>query len=156
MGIRTLRIACAFFVASCITGLLASHCYGQSTKQNSQIQSLTNVVGVWRGQFEGLPEASIVISDEGDQVTGAILFYFHSRPNVNSPWTSKPGLPEPMFDMKLDGSTLKFKVSHRRAHPPGSLNDPPVHFHLTLTGPDKADLVNEAEGPPLAMTRSAY
>ena len=120
------------------------------------MQDLTKFVGVWRGQFEGLPEASIVISDEGGQVTGAILFYFHSRPDVKSPWTSKPGLPEPMFDMKLDGSTLKFKVSHRRAHPPGSLNDPPVPFHLTLTGPDKADLLNEAEGPPMGMTRTAY
>lgn len=156
MGMRTLRITRGFFVGSCISGLLAPHCYGQNTKEDSQIQGLTKFVGVWRGQFEGLPEASIVVSDEGGQVTGAILFYFHSRPNVNSPWTAKPGLPEPMFDMKLDGSTLKFMVSHRRAHPPASLNDPPVHFHLTLTAPDKADLLNEAEGPPLAMTRSAY
>jgi hypothetical protein len=151
LGLRTLRIACAFF--GCISGLF---CYGQSTKENFRTQDVTKFVGVWRGHFEGLPEASIVISDEGSQVTGAILFYFHSRPDVNSPWTSKPGLPEPMFDMKLAGSTLKFKVSHRRAHPPGSLNDPPVPFHLTLTGPDKADLLNEAEGPPLIITRSAY
>jgi hypothetical protein len=153
---RTLAIAYGFFVAACITGFFSSHCYGQSTKENSRMQGLTKFVGVWRGQFEGLPEASIVVSDEGGQFTGAILFYFHSRPDVNSPWTSKPGLPEPMFDMKLDGSTLKFMVSHRRAHPPGSLDDPPAHFHMTVTGPDKADLLNEAEGPPLAMTRSAY
>lgn len=153
---RTLRIACAFFVGGCISGLLASHCYGQSINENSRIQDLRKFVGVWRAQFEGLPEATIVISDEGGQVTGAILFYFHSRPDVKSPWTSKPGLPEPMFEMKLDGLTLKFKVSHRRAHPPGSLKDPPVPFHLTLTGRDKSDLLNEAEGRPMGMTRSAY
>jgi len=29
-------------------------------------------------------------------------------------------------------------------------------FHLTLVGPDKAELLNEKEGPPLTLTRSEY
>jgi len=36
------------------------------------------------------------------------------------------------------------------------LNDPPVPFHLTLKGPDKAELLNQKEGPPLMLTRSEY
>lgn len=115
-------------------------------------------VGVWRGEFDGLPGVDIVISDEGGQMTGGILFYLHLRRDVNSPYTSKPGLPEPMFAMQLEGKTLSFQVSHRHAHAPGSLNDPPVHFHLSLMEPGKAVLANENEGsgPPLVLIRSDY
>jgi len=59
-----------------------------------------------------------------------------------------------------DGKTLTFQVSHRRAHPPESLNDGPVSFQLKLTGPDKGELVNEDERDPNApvfvLTKSEY
>jgi hypothetical protein len=52
---------------------------------------------------------------------------------------------------------LYFQVSHRRAHPPGSLHDPPVKFHLKPTGPNQAVLQNEDEGAPVVlMKRSDY
>lgn len=118
----------------------------------------TQLVGVWRGQVDGLPGVDLVINDEGGQLHGAVLFHFHFRPDANSPYTSSPGLPEPMFDLKLEGPTLTFDVSHRHAHPPGSLNDPPVPFRLKLIGPGRAELANEHEsdGPPVVMTRSEY
>jgi hypothetical protein len=75
-------------------------------------------VGVWRGQFDNLPGVDMVVTDEGGQFTGAVLFYLHIRPDVNHPYTSTAGLPEPMLNLKFDGSTLTFQVSHRRAHPP--------------------------------------
>jgi hypothetical protein len=119
---------------------------------------LSKFVGVWRGEFDGLPGVDIVICDEGGHMTGGILFYLHLRPNAHLAYISKPGLPEPLFGMQLDGKTLSFQVSHRRAHPPGSLNDPPVHFHLNLTEPGKAVLVNEDESgdPSLVLVRSDY
>jgi hypothetical protein len=85
------------------------------------------------------------------------MFYFHMRKTVNDPWTSTRGLPEPMFTPRIEGNALSFDLSHRRAHPPGSLNDLPLHFRLRLTGPNQAELVNKSErGPGLAMVRSDY
>ena len=113
-------------------------------------------VGVWRGQMRGLPGADIVITNEPGQLTGAILFYLQTRSDLSDPWTATPGLPEPMFNLKIEGNTLCFRVSHRRAHPPRTLNDPPVSFRLTVTGPDKAELVSvTGSAPPVVMLRSA-
>jgi hypothetical protein len=107
--------------------------------------------------MNGLPGVTLVVTDEGGSLSGAVLFYFQVRKTVNDPYTSTPGLPEPMFHLSFDGTTLSFQVSHRRSHPPGSLSDPLVSFHLTLTGPNQAELVNESEkGPALAMVRSDY
>lgn len=137
----------------------AAAVFGQAPLSTQpQEKDLSKFVGVWRGEFDGLPGVDIVISDEAGQLAGGILFYLHLRPNVNSPYTSKPGLPEPTLGMKLDGNTLSFQVSHRRAHSPRSLSDPPVHFHLSLKEPGKAVLVNENgdAGPPLVLLRSDY
>ena len=118
----------------------------------------SQLIGVWRGQMDGLPWVSFVVTDEGGSLSAAALFYFHMRKTVNDPWTSTPGLPEPMFGLHFDGKTLDFEVSHRRAHPPRTLHDPPVHFRFTLTGPNTAALVNETEGQgvPLVIERSDY
>jgi hypothetical protein len=114
-------------------------------------------VGVWRGEFDNLPGVDLVVTEEGGNFHGAILFYLHRRLQANSPYTATPGLPEPMLDPALQGDTLYFQVSHRRAHPPGSLHDPPVKFHLKPTGPNQAVLQNEDEGAPVVLTkRSDY
>lgn len=114
-------------------------------------------VGVWRGQMDGLPGVDIGICNEGGEFTGAILFYLHIRQDTKSPWTSRSGPPAPMFNMKVEGDVLHFRVSHKGAHPPQSLNDPPVAFRFILSGPDIAKLVNEAEGGSgLLMKRSDY
>ena len=60
-----------------------------------------------------------------------------------------------MIQPSFDGKTLSFKVSHRYAHPPRTLNDPPVSFRLELTGPDKAKLL-APEGLTLDMVRQKY
>jgi len=112
--------------------------------------------GVWRGQMNGLPAVTLLVTDEGGSLVGGVLFYLQKRADEKSPWTSTPSLPEPMLNPKFDGKTLTFQVSHRRAHPPESLSDPPRPFHLRLAGPDKAELVNGKEGPPLTLTRSVY
>jgi hypothetical protein len=143
-GLALLSLALPFGVQNTATGLQAS--FGDS-----------GFIGVWRGQIEGLPAVDIVLSNEGGQLTGGILFYFHIRLDVNHPWTSAPGLPEPMFNIKIEGSALHFQVSHRRAHPPRTLNDPPVSFRLTIVGHNKAELVNETEkAPPTPINRSEY
>lgn len=128
--------------------------FGQAVNAQTSQPTTARITGVWRGQMDGLPAVTMVISDEGGSLTGAVLFYFHMRKTVNDPYTSTPGLPEPMFNLHLDGNTLTFQVSHRRAHPPRTLNDPPVQFHLKVTGPNQGEFVNEKEGPGLALIRN--
>lgn len=122
-----------------------------------------SLVGVWRGQMDNLPTVTLTIRDEGGKLSGAILFFMHVRATENDPWTSRPATAaEPILNPVFDGKTLRFMVSHKYAHPPRTLNDPPSHFHLTFTGPNQAGFVNETEsgsadpGPGLPMVRSDY
>lgn len=118
-------------------------------------QDAPNFVGVWRGQFDSLPGVDLVITNEGNQLQGAILFYLHLRPDVNSPYTSKPGLPEPVLNIRVMAGSLVFEVSQRGTHALGSLNHSPKIFRLKMTGPDQATLENESGGAPtVAMRRS--
>ena len=121
------------------------------------------LTGIWRGNMDGLPEVVLTITDEGGSLSGAVLFFLHTRATVNDPWTSRPAdAAEPLLNPVFDGKTLRFEVSHKHAHPPRTLNDPPARFHMTLIGPDKAGLVNESEGgakdsgPGLPLVRSDY
>jgi len=119
--------------------------------------STASIEGVWRAEADGLPNIALVLTNESGSLAGAVQFYFHHRDAVGQPWTSTPGLPEPLFNLNFDGKTLTFQVSHRRAHPPGSLNDPPVTFRFKLIAPDKAELVNENEsGSAGVLVRSQY
>jgi hypothetical protein len=129
---------------------------GAATKQALQRQDAT-VVGVWRGDFEGLPWATITLTDEGGGLSGAILFYLHRREPGGQVTSSTPSVPEPLLNPHFDGQTLIFGVSHRHAHPPGSLTDPPVHFQMDVTSKDHAMLVNQDDrSRSVALVRSDY
>ena len=125
------------FTAACATAA--------SPAENSAI------MGVWKGQMEGLPAVTLTVEEEDGKLMGAVLFYLIRR-NPSGPPTASPGIPEPLIAPRLDGKILNFKVSHKRAHPPRTLNDPPVSFRLELTGPDKAKLLGP-ETPPLEMAK---
>jgi hypothetical protein len=116
------------------------------------------VTGVWRGKIDGLPGIAMVLTDEGGSLTGAVVFYFHTRATANAPYTVHDGLPEPIFHVHRAGNRLDFDISHRRAHPPGSLQDPPSHFRFIVTGPDKAEFVNVTEDSKMSfpLERSDY
>jgi hypothetical protein len=146
-----------------ILAVLVITALGSISKQlHAQTQLPRNTfVGVWRGKMDNLPAAILNITDESGNLTGAALFYLHERKTVTDPYTSTPGIPEPMFNFSASGNVLRFEISHRRAHPPRTLHDPPVHFRLTVTGPDQAELVmeggkNETAGPPLLMVRGDH
>jgi hypothetical protein len=112
------------------------------------------IAGQWTGVMEGLPAVRLVIHENDLKLTGATLFFLIRR-HPGAPPTASAGFPEPMLDPSFDGKVLSFKVSHRYAHPPGTLNDPPVSFRLEITGPDKAKLLS-SDLPPLEMTREKY
>jgi len=130
------------------------------TQASSAVSAnIAAVEGVWRCDMHGLPAMTLTVTDEGGSLTGAVLFYLHRR-EPGKAETATPGVPEPLFNPKFDGNTLTFQVSHRRAHPPGSLNDEPVKFVLKLDGADNAEFVNESEHDPNApryfLVKSAY
>ena len=136
---------------------LAGICAAQTSQTNST--DTAPVVGIWRSQMEGLPAMTLTVTDEGGSLTGAVLFYLHRR-EPGQQVTATPGVPEPLFNPQFDGKTLTFQVSHRRAHPPDSLQDGPVTFRLMLAGAGNAALVRESEPDPRApayvLVKSAY
>ena len=115
------------------------------------------IVGTWRGKVHSLPAVVLTLKDDGGKSSGTILFYFQRRNTENDPWEvdTKHSIPLPLLDAKFDGTTLSFQVSHREAHPPRTLNDPPVSFRLRLTGKGEAELQNlsEDEDEGLKMAR---
>ena len=138
--------------------LTAHLCFGQNVASRPVSHSdASGITGIWRAECDDLPCVTLTITDETGSLSGAILFYFHMRKSVNDLYTSTAGLPEPIFDPVFDGQTLTFKVSHRRAHPPRTLSDPPVRFQLKLTGLAKGELTNAAEhSPALPVVKSEY
>ena len=131
--------------------------YGQNdTGRQPPSSKITPLVGVWRAQMNNLPYVTLTITDESGSLSGAALFYLLTRSDANGPSTATPGDPEPLLNLKFDGKALVFQISHRRSHPPRTLSDPPSSFRLTLTGPDKAEVANENEGPGIVVVRSDY
>lgn len=140
-----------------LLALLTSVWLPAQTAGSSASQNPSKFVGVWRGQFDNLPGVDLVITDEGGALHGAILFYLHKRPDTKSPYSSTAGLPGPLLNIRADDQMLHFQVSHRLAHPPRTLHDPPISFHLKLNGPDQAELANDSESAPgLIMKRTVY
>jgi len=151
-----MRIKC--IVAGILFVLIASVAYSQAAHvgEGSSTPDAAPIVGVWRADMDGLPSIALLITNENGTLSGAALFYFHHR-DEGQPWTSTPGLPEPLFNPKFDGTTLTFQVCHRRAHPPRTLNDPPVSFRFKLIGANRGELVNENEASPVTvLVRSEY
>jgi hypothetical protein len=146
-----------------LTFLIATAACAQTSgsKDLTAAPESSPIVGVWRAQADGLPFVTLTITNESGSLSGAILFYLHRR-EEGKPVTSTPGIPEPLFNLNFDGKILTFQVSHRRAHPPRTLSDPPVNFRLKLTGANAAgvsmgNLTNESEGSPaFPMVRTDY
>jgi hypothetical protein len=105
------------------------------------------IVGTWRGKMYDLPAVVLTVKDEGGKVSGTLLFYSLCRNTDHDPWQvdAKHSMALPLIDPKFDGKTLLFQVSHKEAHPPRTLNDPPSFFQMRLTGRGTAELLNLTE-----------
>jgi hypothetical protein len=151
------RYACAVIFPM----LVVATSFGQQTQQSAStthvsIRDEAAVSGVWRGQFEGLPWATLTLTDEGGGLSGAIVFYLHRR-EPGGQLSSTPSVPEPLLNPHFDGRVLTFAVSHRHAHPPGSLPDAPIHLRVDFTNKDHATLVNQDDAALSAeLVRSDY
>jgi hypothetical protein len=154
-----MRSRSAFLCALLIVIAAGAGSQTTGSKEGTGAANTASIEGVWRAQMDGLPAITLTITDESGSLSGAVLFYLHRR-DEGRPVTATPGVPEPLFSPKFDGKILTFQVSHRRAHPPDSLQDAPVSFRLKLTGPDKGEFVNENEenpnAPVFVLVRSEY
>jgi len=139
--------------------IFAAGAVAQTSKPAGQTTAPGNaaIVGVWRSQMDGLPAITLTISDESGSLSGAVLFYLHRR-DEGKPVTATPGVTEPLMNLAFDGKTLTFQVSHRRAHPPATLKDPPVTFRIMLTGANKAAFTNSNDeaSPEFELVRTDY
>lgn len=132
-------------ILKCLTVALALLMFTSTAAEQSAL------LGVWKGNLEGLPAVTLTVERDDAKLTGAVLFYMLRR-SADGTWTATPGSPEPILDPHFDGTVLTFKVSHKNAHPPRTLHDPPASFQLELQGSNKALL--HAEGaPPVGMIR---
>jgi len=115
------------------------------------------IAGTWRGSLHDLPAVVLTVKDNGGKLSGTILFYFMYRSTEHDPWQvdTKHSISLPLIDPKFDGKTISFQVSHKEAHPPRTLSDPPSSFQMRLTGKGEAELLNltENQGPGLKMVR---
>jgi hypothetical protein len=151
------RVFVLVFVLSCVCPNINGSASAQTPQAINTAAADSAITGVWRGQDHGLPAVALVVTDEGGSLTGAVQFYLLKRETANDPWTSAPGLPEPMLRPEFAGQTLAFQISHRRSHPPRTLSDPPVHYRLTLTGPNQATLATGSDGGlSISLVRSDY
>jgi hypothetical protein len=144
------RISAFLFAAVLVAQIAAAQSVDNKPVDNKPI------LGVWRAQMNGLPAFTLVVTDESGSLSGAIQFYLQKREDVNHPYTATPGLPEPIFNPKFDGKTLSFQVSHRHAHPPGTVNDPPITFWLKPIDTDKAQFIRLSDENTMIITRSDY
>lgn len=138
--------------------ILASLCAVLLFAQISTAQSTGNktILGVWRAQMNGLPAFTLVLTDESGTLQGAIIFDHLILDVHGQPSASSPGIPEPIMHPRFDGKLLKFEVSHRRAHPPGTLNDPPISFALKPLDVDKAEVINLNEKNTMVVSRTEF
>jgi hypothetical protein len=106
-----------------------------------------NLVGVWHGEYRGLPWVTVTLTQHGGALSGAILFYLR-RKMPGTAETATAGTPEPLLDQQFDGKTLTFRVSARHADPPKTLDDPPIVMTMEIIDHDHARLMNK-EDPQL-------
>jgi hypothetical protein len=116
------------------------------------------IAGKWSGKLYDLPGIDLTVKlDDSGKLSGTILFYFLHRNTEHEAWQvdMKHSMTLPLIDPKFDGKTLTFQVSHKEAHPPRTLNDPPSSFQMRLTEKGVGELLNltEKNSPALKMVR---
>jgi hypothetical protein len=53
-----------------------------STSDTKATSAASNLVGVWHGEYRGLPWVTVTLTDEGGTLSGAVLFIFIARQQV--------------------------------------------------------------------------
>jgi hypothetical protein len=155
------RLAVGALVAAMITTAGFSQTPAAASVSNAAISgskasSANEIVGVWHGEYHGLPWVTVTLTDEGGTLSGAVLFYLH-RQTAGAAETATPGMPEPLLDPHFDRRTLSFRVSAHHAGGFASLEEPPIPMTIEFIDADHARLVNQQDphltGPLMRTSR---
>lgn len=144
------RLAVGALVAAMITTagfgqIPATASVSNAAVSDSMASSAANeIVGVWHGEYRGLPWVTVTLTDEGGTLSGAVLFYLHCQ-TAGAVETATPGVPEPLLDPHFDSTTLSFRVSAHHAGGPASLEEPPIPMTIEFIDADHARLVNQQD-----------
>jgi hypothetical protein len=111
--------------------------------------------GIWQGQMNGLPGIELRIQDSAGRPTGEIVFYFQERKS-DGPWTVKSDHAVPLLNVKTEGKSMTFEVTHHKSHGSPELG-PNVKFRVQwISGQElrlfKVDSATEP-GSGLKLTR---
>jgi hypothetical protein len=90
--------------------------------------STSPFAGIWEGQTNGLPAIELRIQDSAGRPTGEIVFYFQERKS-DGPWTVKSDHAVPMLNVKTEGKSMTFEVTHHKSHGSSELG-PNVKFRV--------------------------
>lgn len=113
----------------------------------AEVNSAIN--GVWRAQIEEMPAFLMKITDDGGNLSGAVLFYLIDT-TPGKPKQATPGIPEPLLRLKFDGKTVDFVVIPGSGVSAGE----PVNFRLRLVSKNEAVLIrNGDESNPFPVRR---
>ena len=106
-------------------------------------QSTSPIVGLWKGEMNGLPAVELVIQGAESQLTGQVTFFFQRMDSGT--WKVERQGTQPLDKISFDGKRLLFQVSHEKAHPDSS-GDPPVAFAFTLSSSQEGVLESNYQG----------
>jgi hypothetical protein len=106
-------------------------------------RSTSPIIGLWKGEMNGLPAVELVIQEAGSQLTGQVTFFFQRMDSGT--WKVERQGSQTLDKISFDGKRLFFQVSHDQAHP-DSGGDPPVAFTFTLSGSEEGVLESNYQG----------
>ena len=106
-------------------------------------RSTSPIVGLWKGEMNGLPAVELVIQEAESRLTGRVTFFFQRMDSGT--WKVERQSSQPLEKISYDGQRLLFQVSHEQAHP-DSAGDPPVAFTFTLSSSQEGVLASDYQG----------
>lgn len=78
--------------------------------------------------MNGLPGIELRIQYPSGKPTGEIVFYFQER-KPDGPWAVKSEYVTPLLNIKAEGKTMTFEVTHHKSHGSSELG-PNVQFRV--------------------------
>ncbi len=109
-GGRLLLTVTAFLLAACCgIASVFSFNFIRDDGYKKTVRSANGVSGTWRGEWQGLPGATLIIKSTTDQPGGTIAFYPLKKTSSGLKVAGSTG-ELPLIKPKLDGDSLSFKI----------------------------------------------
>ena len=107
-------LASFLLAATCGIASTFSLTFVSSDKNGKNIGSANDIAGVWRGEWRGLPGATLVI-ETPDKIKGAVTFYLLKKNSSGEPEIADDTGELPLIEPKLENDVLSFKLKRRQS-----------------------------------------